>query len=1607
MELIRNYIYKQVSEQKLSPKEAEKLLKELMGKNKSIDDDYVAVIGMSGKFAGARNIDEFWDNIANKKICIAEYPEERIKDEEFLLDHPAFWEVLKGVPISRENVYYPKRGYLKDGLDKFDAEFFNISPREATYMNPDQRLFLETAWEAIEDAGYGGDKIYGTKTGVYVGHDTTTMCYYKNMTKMDPMHLTGSWASILASRVSYLYNLSGPSLVTDTACSSGLVAVHQACKALKNKDCDMAIVGGISLINDAAEAKSEIMLLDTSIVESPNQTVRPFDDNANGTLWGEGVGVVLLKSLEEALKDGDNIHAIIRGSAINNDGASNGLTAPDAEAQEEVIIAAWKEGGIDPETVSYVEAHGTATNLGDPIEVKGLTEAFRKYTDKKQFCALGSIKASIGHTVAASGIAALIKTILGMKNKKFPPMENFNKPNRYIDFCNSPLYVSDKLVDWVPNGEKRRAGVSSFGFSGTNCHVIVEEAPDKLPVINNDNRPNIFTLSAKNQDVLNNYIKKYTKFLNRDELNLNIEDVCYTVLTGRGHYSHRVAIVVNSIEDLKKKLEILDKNGLESVFEEGIYYGKFKLITGNRQALEDGDLTESEKWQLEDKVHEKLQKLNSELTNYSSILKELCELYIKGASIEWGNLYKNSQHFIVSLPVYPLERKRYWAPPKKFRTQDYLMKDDTDKIGHLLLDKCVVETKDQIIYQTDFTVNKWVLSDHKLLDSYLLPGVSYLEMARKASSKYYSGYNIELRDVVFMEPLIVEEGEVLSVLTIVTKKEDHLKFEIVSKVDNQSTKEDIWVTYAEGKVYKIDNKIDNVDVDKIFESCNLKELSLVFDQDIDFTFGGRWLTPLIVKLGENQSFVEIVTKKEFLADLDDAFLHPANLDKSMNSIMMLVNDTYLPFIYKSFKIYHQLPEKFYSHARMKGDLNSGAETISLDVTLVDENGKVLVEVENYTIKKVHKDQKRKFASLSGKGMVYGKILWKEEKTIPPVRNIEGSVLVLGSKMKIAEKIVKKLKARNINLIEVNQGDSFKKIDSTTYLIGSSIEDYEKLINDVKDSGITEILHCLTLREDNGLLDLEQLETFQTLGVYSLFNLTKALLDGKLKNKLNITIISENVDEITGNEKCLNPQNAALFGMGKVIEQEYPNLAVRCIDIDSDIEIDQLMEEFNSEILKYKVAYRKGRRYVEEFSGEELDKENLPEIQMKNEGAYIITGGTGGIGLAVAKYLATNANVNLVLINRTPMPGVEEWDSILEKGTDEKICRKIAGIREVEALGANVELMNADVSDIDQMRTVINSARKKYKKINGVIHSAGNAGDGYILNKTNDIFRNVILPKINGTWVLNDLTKEDKLDFFVLFSSIATLQISAGQSDYTAANSFLDSFAAYGRKNGVNTIVINWPGWSEVGMAVDYDAAGDDENLFYRLISTENALEAFDTILRLNEPRLIPGELNYKAIALQREQLYVDLSFEINKLVQIQTVKVNQDDKELNLKEVVLKGKSSGEYDDEEIRIGRVFASVLGLSEIDVYQTFNEMGGDSILATQLYKAMNEEFQGIIDITDIFTYPTVLDMTQHIKEIPGKEDAAANKSEDYDAQLEDMLDSLEKGELSIEEGLDSLD
>lgn len=619
---INRYLLQQIKEKNFDKDIALDILKRI---NSQKDGEYedIAIIGIGGRFPGADNVEQFWNNLLCSKNSVKDIPNERER-------------ILKESLGIDGEIHLGKGGYL-DRVDLFDESYFGISPAQANEMSMEQRGLLEVTAETIENSGIGFDRIRGTKTGVFIGKDHYVEAKRKqDNDSNDFLSVVGFYPSILSGRVSYSFNLKGPNMVIDTACSSALIAIHYACMSLKNGECNMALAGGVNLFP-------------YGIVKGPNKdleaddgVIKVFDKQAHGVAFGEGISTVLLKPLKQAEQDGNYIYGVIKGSATNCSGLSNGITAPNPEAQKNVVLSAWKDAGVKPEDISYIETQGTGTVIGDALELKAIAGAFGNKAQIHQ-CGIGTVKPNIGHLVATSGMASLMKMILSLKYNKIPSMINFSKMNSSFDIENSPLYINTKVLEWEPCKEKPRVcGINSFGFSGSNCHIVLAEYKDtrKTEKINRNNY--IFKISAWNKDILLEYAKRYLDFMNQNK-EIDLAKFCYVADVARRDFSMRFVAVVTSVEELREILLDLVENRIEGNkhYNESVFMGEGKA--GIYISYEPGKE------------------------------KELCKQYVTGTEIDWKSVF-HSNIILAPIPSYPFCRNSYFKKTKQ------ILKEEKEKV---------------------------------------------------------------------------------------------------------------------------------------------------------------------------------------------------------------------------------------------------------------------------------------------------------------------------------------------------------------------------------------------------------------------------------------------------------------------------------------------------------------------------------------------------------------------------------------------------------------------------------------------------------------------------------------------------------------------------------------------------------------------------------------------------------------------------------------------------------------------------------------------------------------------------------------------------------------
>lgn len=886
-----------------------KKLKHLL-KNQQSSTQPIAIVGMSCRYPQAVGKQAFWKLLTEGKNIISKIPDER-------------WELLKGSDelYLKNNTHEYWGGYLSD-INLFDPYFFGISPREAIRMDPQHRLLLEVAYEAIEDAGIQVEQLAGSNTGVFSSLYVSQLAHMQEMeSELDALFLpTGNAISIAANRISYLFDLRGPSVILDSACSSSMAALHMACLNIQNKSCDIALVCGAKLnllpyVN---------LVLSKAKMLSPDGQCKTFDADANGYVQGEGVGVIVLKPLDKALQDNDRIYAVINGSAVNQDGKTNGLTAPNGLQQEALLKAAYQNAQVNTDNISYIECHGTGTFLGDPIEIQALGEVIGKKRDKNQPCWIASVKTNIGHLEPAAGVTSIIKTALALYHGKIPPHLNFSTPNPHIAFEKYNLNIPTTVVDMPRYGEYRLAGVSGFGFGGTNTHVVLQEAPvsTKMASTDSSSTGELFTLSAKDIDALKLLVSSWCEFL-KNNITIPIEQICYNVHLRRSHYSHRVAIIAKSTDELYKSLTELSRQTFKDDIQINNVYINLKNEVSRTNKIDD-------------------------ITTLKSDLPKLATLYINRNSIDWHQFEAFRYYPYFDLPLYPWNHKAYWPKLGHQYEADVDLSDNYPLRGKQVLSPLN-------ILQFDFKIDTKQMPDIK--DTYnVFHAGYYLEVMTFIVNRLAQRSDFTIENLTFSSPLIIPDDKLVTVqVTLERTANENWIFHFYSNIQGQNN----WVEHATGVLVLGASTSHNIRIDEIKNRCHKHGLAdelykKVVELGMPAGDSIRWTHQYWV--GDNEILCEFQQPKAHKNNNDFKMkIHPGIIDGSIQPIFLLLpQDATKPYIASHVdKLKHAGIQDgpFYLYIKLK---QSDAEhsNMTCDSYIVNRDGHIVFEGENVNLKQL-------------------------------------------------------------------------------------------------------------------------------------------------------------------------------------------------------------------------------------------------------------------------------------------------------------------------------------------------------------------------------------------------------------------------------------------------------------------------------------------------------------------------------------------------------------------------------------------------------------------------------------------------------------------------------
>lgn len=1359
----------------------------------------IAIVGMSVRVPGATDPDQYWKNLRDGVESVQFYTDEELAS--------------RGVsPAQLKNPHYVKAGAPLEDVAGFDPEFFGFSPKEAGILDPQHRQFYETAWEALERAGHVPETFDGA-IGVFAGCGMGAYFAYNILSNQDLLNSvglfllrhTGNDKDFLSTRVSYSFNLKGPSINVQTACSTSAVATHMACQSLMSGECDMALAGGVTL-----EIPHGIgYMYKEGEILSPDGHCRPFDHRSKGTIFGSGTGVLVLRRLEDALEDGDHIHAVISGSAINNDGSSKvGYLAPSVEGQAQAITEALAVADVSADSIGYVECHGTGTPVGDPIEVSALTQAFRQTTERHGYCGLGSVKSNIGHLDTAAGVASIIKAALALEHAQIPPSLNYEAPNPTIDFVNSPFFVNDQLKEWSTHGHPRRAAVNSLGVGGTNAFLILEQPPTVEQPTPASRRCQLLVLSARNRQALDATSQRLAEHLKTNPQQ-SLADIAYTLFVGRKSFEHRRVLACS---DHQQAIELLESNDPRRVTthraDEEEKSVVFMFPGGGAQYVNMGrDLYETEA------VFR--QHVDAGLT----ILLERCGADLrpllfadKAQEEEVAQTLKLPSMQLPAIFIIEYALAQLWIS---------LGIEPKALIGHSMGENTAACLSGVISYEDAIGL---VHLRGTLMDGVPEGGMLSVQLPAKELENYL-GDDLALASVN-SPGLSVASGPVTALDALADKLS-------ADGVESQRVKINI-----AAHSYMLDGILDEFAA--YLRSIKLNAPTIPFVSN----YTGTWITPQ--QATDPQYWVDHLRNTvQFAQGIETLIEEPGRVFLEVgpgNTLGSLTRQHPKAPAQRVFSSLRHPEDPVTDDAHFLAVLGR-LWAVGVEVkqqTLWPEGNRKRVPLPTYAFQhkdywiepgKAQEQTAPAFAQLEKIDNIdqwYQHPVWIQQGILPSAQIDPCTWLLFLDDSSMGKQLSDRLTNAGHTVVTVREGDAYYQIDSTQYRLSpeAGSEGYSALISDLVANGLTpdRIVHLwLVTEQENFRPGSSFFHRNQEHGFYSLFFLAKALAEENLiDHNIHITVLTNGMQRVN-DEAVPYPEKATVLGPCKVIPREFSGISCSAVDIalpqtnassffrkpkDNQQAMDQLIQTLELEIQTPAsntiVAYRDGNRWEQRYDQLLDTPSDTVKTRLVDNGVYFITGGLGGIGFTVARYLADNFNAKLILVSRTPLPERSQWAEWLKQHPfDDAISKNIKRVKELEDSGADVLVLSGDATDTDRMTQIVAEAKELFGEINGVFHAAGFVNDNLIQVKTQAEIEDVFTPKVYGTLVLDEAFRNEKLDFMVLFSSTSTVIAPIGQIDYVAANAFLNAYAEHQRQlSDRYTVAVNWGIWNEVGMAAN-------------------------------------------------------------------------------------------------------------------------------------------------------------------------------------------------------------
>lgn len=1344
------------------------------------DRDAIAIVGMGTRVPGAGSIDRFWENLVEGTESVTAFDDDQLRaagiKDSYLRD-PNY---VKAVPVI-------------DDVESFDATFFGIGPREAQVLDPQHRVFLEVCATALQHAGHDPGTFSG-RIGVYAGAKENI--YLKENVQANAaimravgdlvVHISNN-TDYLSSGVAYRLNLTGPAVSVVTACSTSLVAVHLACRALRAGECEMALAGGVEIILPVVHG----YLYNEGGILAPDAHVRPFDANARGTVFGSGAGAVVLKRLQDALVGRDTIHAVILGSAVNNDGADKGVfSAPSKTGQLSVIRSALRDADVDPVTIGYVEAHGTGTLVGDPIEFAALTEAYHRDRERTGYCAIGSVKGNVGHLGAAAGICALIKAAHCVREGRLPPSINFTEPNPRINFEASPFYVNAALAAWPGGPGPRRAGVSSFGIGGTNAHLVLEQPPLPAPSAPARRKYQLITVSAQTPTALDTATAELGDHLaaRRDEL----ADVAHTLNVGRAALPVRRILVATDRAEASARLA---GDAGSRLFTRAVAARSERSVA----FLFPGQGTQYVR--MAAGLYETEPVFAAEIDRCAAVLAERGDLDLRGL---------------------------LFAAQGDSKAADQL--NQTAATQPALF--CVEYALARLLME--WGVRPAVMAGHSIGEyvAAAVAGVFSVEDGLRLVAD--RGALMQRLPGGSMLAVVLPEELLLPMLSagvdLAAVNAPGMCVVSGTTPDIRQLKDDLALQGIGGHLLHTSHAFHSRMMDPILEEFRDRVAAVRLSPPaIPYlaNLTGRFITPdeatdpeyWVRQLRDSVRFSDLL--RSLTAERRHVFVE-VGPGRTLSGLVTAHADPgappdAAPIVVATMRHPHE----------ERDDTEMLLESIGRIWAVggpVDWNRFWAGEQRRRVVLPIYPFERRRcwvdpdpaetagLAAISDEGGPFSLPGWRE--SVPPAADLDppgadGTIWVIFAPdaEPSVHGLVGRLRDAAADVLVVEPGSEYASEPAGRYVVRvNEGADYVRLFGDVAalDPARVRLVHAWSVgRRPPGRSEQEHARHWLDHGFFSALTTlqeTARLLAGI---PVEMCVVSSDMQDVVG-DGAIEPAKAAVLGLIKVVPKEFEATACRSIDIaltgPASLAAAQLFAELTSAASDDQVAYRGRKRWTWSFTGVELAQPAGIPALLTERGRYLITGGLGGLGLLVAEQLAGLVRARLVLVGRTALPDRSQWPELLAStdASDPVACR-IRGVQAVEKAGGEVLVCPGDVTDEARMREIRAEAERAFGGVDGLFHLAAVAGGGMLETRPREAAEAVFSPKVAGVYVLDSVFQPG---FLVLYSSIAAIHGDFGLGDYAGANAVLDAFAQARWAEGRQVVSINFSPWIEAGMAYE-------------------------------------------------------------------------------------------------------------------------------------------------------------------------------------------------------------